>query len=151
STYLHTLKNIMQDIPVCLPMLYSMENYENCHLISETLYRYRKYKKMTQQQFCEGICTVRAFREIEKVKKNPKKLYLRHFISQCQLSEAKYIPYIQGRSITEQTLAKQFIKNIRLHKYTEAQTTIQELEQSILLMYPTNQIILIYSQILIKK
>lgn len=151
STYLHTLKNIMQDIPVCLPMLYSMENYENCHLISETLYRYRKYKKMTQQQFCEGICTVRAFREIEKGKTNPKKLCFRDFMRQCQLPETKYIPYIQGGSLTEQTLAKQFLKNIRLHKYKEAQTTIQELEQTIPLMYPTNQLFLNYSQILIQE
>lgn len=151
SNYLNTLKNIIQEIPVSMPMLYSLENYENCYLISETLYRCRKYKKMTQQQFCEGICTPRAFREIERGKTTPRKLCFQDLMQQCQLPETKYIPYIQGGNLKTQQLAKQFLKNIRLRKYKQAQIVIQELEQTIPLMYPNNQLFFKCAQILMQE
>lgn len=151
SSHLNTLKNIIQEIPVSMPILYSLENYENCYLISETLYHCRKYKKMTQQQFCEGICTPRAFREIERGKTTPRKLCFQDLMRQCQLPETKYIPYIQGGSLKAQQLAKQFLKNIRLRQYKQAQIIIQELEQTIPLMYPNNQLFLKYAQILIQE
>lgn len=104
-------KAVFQTYDVPFDMLYPIQNYENCYIISESIQSYRLLKGMTQEQFCEGICSVRAFRDIEKGKTSPKTFCFNDLMSRCGLPKTKYI---QWNNTENEQLETMFAKKVGL-------------------------------------
>ncbi|CVI68052.1 hypothetical protein NDGK_01105 [Clostridiales bacterium CHKCI001] len=88
-------KEIFREYNIPFDMLHSIQNYENCHIISDSIQAYRLLSGKTQEQFCDGICTVRAFRDIEKGRTSPKTLCFHDLMNRCGLPNTKYTHYTQ--------------------------------------------------------
>ncbi|HIR87396.1 MAG TPA: hypothetical protein IAC96_00450 [Candidatus Fimimorpha faecalis] len=88
-------KAILKEYDIPFHMLHSIQNYENCHIISDSIQAYRRLSGKTQKQFCDGICTVRAFRDIEKGRTSPKTLCFHDLMEQCGLPNTKHTHYTQ--------------------------------------------------------
>lgn len=102
--------------------------YKNAYLISETLRRYRNYLGLSQEEFCEGVCSQVAYSKIETGTVVPKRTFPK-LMERVGLPSAYAITALHGVPKNYMDQKVEINRSLRQYQYKEAKRSMQQLEE----------------------
>ena len=99
--------------------------------VGEVIKKTRESLGITQQELCEGICTVETLSRIENGKRSPSRSNFQALMERMGKCGEKYIPFIHSGDMDNIVKAMNINIMLARDKYEEAEEMLQELREKI--------------------
>lgn len=99
------------------------------YAVGEVVRRSRESIGMTQEELCDGICSVETLSRIENGKHTPSKANFERLMERMGKTGKKYLPFVRSKDIENHLLREEVERLISVHDYRSAERKLQELEE----------------------
>ena len=136
---IHKMNGLQWDI------IYPMQTFQSCYLLSEILQRRRNAMRVIQENICEDELSVQALSNIECGKSVPRKnKNLEKLLKKIYLPPTRYMAYLQGVSMETLDLERKIRKALNSYDYVKIRQLLNQLKITIDQRYSRNQQFLLY-------
>lgn len=97
--------------------------------VGEVIKRTRESIGMTQEELCEGICTVENISRIENGKTIPNRRNFEDLMEKMGKTGKKYLPFIRGNDMETHLMREKLVVLISTHRYAEIPPLLKEFEE----------------------
>lgn len=121
------LLQLAKEVNVTIEEKEAIPVYKNAYAIPETLWRYRNYLGISQEEFCEGVCSQVAYSKIETGTVVPKRTFTK-LMQRMGLPPAYAITALHG--VTNNYMGQKIEINrlLRQYQYKKAEQLMRQLE-----------------------
>lgn len=99
------------------------------YAVGEVIRRNRESIGMTQEELCDGICSVETLSRIENGRNIPSRANFERLMERMGKTGKKYLPFVRSKDIENHLLREEVERLISVHDYRSAERKLQELEE----------------------
>ena len=97
------------------------------YAVGEVIRRNRESIGMTQEELCDGICSVETLSRIENGRNTPSRANFERLMERMGKTGKKYLPFVRSKDIENHLLREEVERLISVHDYRSAERKLQEL------------------------
>ncbi len=109
------------------------------YLEGEVIRRTRESLGITQEELCDGICSVETLSRIENGKNMPSRANFEALMGRMGKSGKKYLPFIRSQDIEDFLLKEELERLMSVHDYQATEQKLKEMEERLNLNDPVNR------------
>lgn len=109
------------------------------YLAGEVIRRNRESMGITQEELCDGICSVETLSRIENGKNTPSRANFEALMGRMGKEGKKYLPFLKSREMEVFLLTEEVELFFSVHDYQEMKQKLTELEQRLDMKEPVNR------------
>lgn len=99
--------------------------------VGEVIKKTRESIGMTQEELCEGICTVETISRIENGKTIPSRRNFEDLMEKMGRTGKKYLPFIRGNDMETHLMRDKLVVLISTHRYEEIPLLLEKFEEKL--------------------
>lgn len=109
------------------------------YLAGEVIRRNRESMGITQEELCDGICSVETLSRIENGKNTPSRANFEALMGRMGKEGKKYLPFLKSREMGVFLLTEEVVLFLSVHDYKRMKQKLTELEQRLDMTEPVNR------------
>lgn len=109
------------------------------YLAGEVIRRTRESLGITQEELCDGICSVETLSRIENGKNMPSRANFEALMGRMGKSGKKYLPFIRSQDIEDFLLKEELERFMSVHDHQATDQKLEEMEKKLNLNDPVNR------------
>ncbi len=120
------------------------------YLAGEVIRRNRESMGITQEELCDGICSVETLSRIENGKNTPSRANFEALMGRMGKEGKKYLPFLKSREMEVFLLTEEVELFFSVHDYQGMKQKLTELEQRLDMTEPVNRQYIIRMQAMVE-